>query len=71
MNREKDEFILDVLRLRRDHTPSYISRKFNITSHHIQSICDEILRADLTVSMKKNVEKMSDIVLHYPQVRRS
>lgn len=70
-NRDEDQFILDILRLRRDHTPSYISRKFSITKDRIREICCEIMQADLTVSTKKNVEKIADIVLHYPQVRCS
>jgi hypothetical protein len=65
--RTEDHFVLDVLRLRRDHTPSYISRKFNISKPRVKEICDEIMRADLSVSTRKNVEKISDIVLHYPR----
>ena len=66
--RYPDEFILDVLALRRSATPSYVARKLKITNLEVRKICQEIQSADIKTSTKKNVENLIDVMLHYPQV---
>ena len=66
-SREEDEFILDVLAMRRTKTPGVVAKKFSITKDRVKQICDEIKKADLLASTRKNVEKITDVVLQYPQ----
>lgn len=65
-HRVDDQFILDVLDLRRQKMPSYVARKFGITRERVIAICAEIRDADIKESTKKNVETMIEVLLHYP-----
>ena len=60
--RQKDEQMLAILALRRVRPPSYVARKFGLTSEYVVKACRAIRDADVMYSDKK---EMAKIMLHY------
>lgn len=60
--RQCDEFILDVLSLRRLQSAASVAKHFNIKIERVREICQSIKDADICYSG----EKTYDILLHYP-----
>jgi len=62
--RSEDEFILDVLALRRHMTNARVAKEFRIKPERVREICRTIKEADIRYSG----EKIDDILLHYPHL---
>jgi hypothetical protein len=61
--RESDEQMLAILKLRQSRPPSYVARKFGLTSEHVVKACRTIRDADIMHSK----EEIAKIMLHYPR----
>ena len=62
--RSEDEFILDVLALRRSQSNARVAKAFSIKPERVREICQSIRKADIRYSR----EKIDDILLHYPHL---
>ncbi len=62
--RQRDEFILDVLALRRHQSNARVAKHFGIKPERVREICQSVKEADIRYSR----EKIDDILLHYPHL---